>query len=414
MAYYENPPYYLTAYGIAVKHGFRGSEEEWLESLRGPKGDPVLWKAQYASEDALRKARPTGKAGDCCLVGTHLYWWDKPSGDWQDAGSWQGPQGERGLQGPPGETGKQGPPGPQGIQGERGEPGPRGCRGAKGDQGDKGDKGDKGDRGEAGAQGPRGCRGAKGDTGPAGPPGPKGDGLHIEDLTQEQLEAIKGPQGEPGPQGKQGERGEQGIQGEPGPQGRQGEQGPPGPQGEPGKGMTISGQYPAAGDIPDPQPGENYYIGTQPPYSVYTYLGDGKWADGGNLQGPPGVQGPQGEKGETGAQGPPGETGAQGRGLQSLVIDDKGQLHALYTDGTVQELTARGIRYVIRYRYRDDGKPAYGLDAERKKVVLETGNLSGAAEISLLVSGREYDAENMSFYGEDSPDGTILIKKMEE
>ncbi len=27
--------YYLTAYGIAVKHGFKGSEEEWLESLEG-------------------------------------------------------------------------------------------------------------------------------------------------------------------------------------------------------------------------------------------------------------------------------------------------------------------------------------------------------------------------------------------
>ena len=26
--------YYLTAYGIAVKHGFSGTEEEWLEALR--------------------------------------------------------------------------------------------------------------------------------------------------------------------------------------------------------------------------------------------------------------------------------------------------------------------------------------------------------------------------------------------
>ena len=28
--------YYYSAYGIAVKHGFTGTEEEWLESLRGP------------------------------------------------------------------------------------------------------------------------------------------------------------------------------------------------------------------------------------------------------------------------------------------------------------------------------------------------------------------------------------------
>ena len=29
--------YYITAYGIAVKHGFSGTEAEWLESLRGDK-----------------------------------------------------------------------------------------------------------------------------------------------------------------------------------------------------------------------------------------------------------------------------------------------------------------------------------------------------------------------------------------
>ena len=35
---YENPPYYITAYGLAVKRGFIGTEEEWLKSLRGPTG----------------------------------------------------------------------------------------------------------------------------------------------------------------------------------------------------------------------------------------------------------------------------------------------------------------------------------------------------------------------------------------
>ena len=34
------PPYYFTAYGIAVKHGFQGTEEQWLESLKGAQGDP--------------------------------------------------------------------------------------------------------------------------------------------------------------------------------------------------------------------------------------------------------------------------------------------------------------------------------------------------------------------------------------
>lgn len=34
--------YYLTAYGIAVKHGFVGTEAEWLESLTGAKGESVV------------------------------------------------------------------------------------------------------------------------------------------------------------------------------------------------------------------------------------------------------------------------------------------------------------------------------------------------------------------------------------
>ena len=53
--YYSQPSYYLTAYGIAVKHGFRGTEEEWLESLKGERGDPVIWKDQYSTEEELRQ-----------------------------------------------------------------------------------------------------------------------------------------------------------------------------------------------------------------------------------------------------------------------------------------------------------------------------------------------------------------------
>jgi hypothetical protein len=34
--------YYITAYGIAVKHGFQGTEEEWLKSLKGEGGEPIV------------------------------------------------------------------------------------------------------------------------------------------------------------------------------------------------------------------------------------------------------------------------------------------------------------------------------------------------------------------------------------
>ena len=34
--------YYITAYGIAVKHGFQGTEDEWLKSLKGDGGEPIV------------------------------------------------------------------------------------------------------------------------------------------------------------------------------------------------------------------------------------------------------------------------------------------------------------------------------------------------------------------------------------
>lgn len=38
----ERKEYYLSAYAIAVKHGFEGDAEAWLASLKGPKGDAYL------------------------------------------------------------------------------------------------------------------------------------------------------------------------------------------------------------------------------------------------------------------------------------------------------------------------------------------------------------------------------------
>ena len=32
---YEDPPYCITTYALAVKHGFQGTFEEWHESLKG-------------------------------------------------------------------------------------------------------------------------------------------------------------------------------------------------------------------------------------------------------------------------------------------------------------------------------------------------------------------------------------------
>ena len=110
----------LSAYEVAVKNGFRGSEAEWLESLRG---DP-------------------------------------------------GPAGERGPQGPAGVAGSKGPEGPAGAVGPAGPRGEQGERGPAGEKGDKGDPGESGPPGEVGPVGPRGEQGPAGVAGPAGPEGP--------------------------------------------------------------------------------------------------------------------------------------------------------------------------------------------------------------------------------------------------
>lgn len=41
--------YYITAYGIAVKHGFKGTEEEWLETLKGKDGAEI--EVRYNSSE---------------------------------------------------------------------------------------------------------------------------------------------------------------------------------------------------------------------------------------------------------------------------------------------------------------------------------------------------------------------------
>ena len=144
---YNNPPYYLSAYGLAVKHGFKGTEEEYLASLKGETG-------------------ATGPTG---------------------------PTGAQGPTGPIGETGPTGPVGPTGAAGAAGPTGPTGAPGQTGPAGEAGPTGPTGPTGETGATGPAGPLGptgpAGGPTGPTGPTGPAG---------------AAGPTGPTGPAGENG------------------------------------------------------------------------------------------------------------------------------------------------------------------------------------------------------------------
>lgn len=214
--FYGQGGYYMSAYGLAVRQGFKGTLDEWLASLQGMPG-----------KDGAQG--PPGKA----------FTYDDFTPE--QLAALTGPQGPQGPRGPKGEQGNQGPKGDAGtgldILGTYESVEALQAAVTNPQQGNMYNVGqsepynvymwDTTNGGEWLNQGQ--LQGAKGDTGPQGiqgPPGPQGE------------QGIQGPQGPPGPQGEQGEQGETGPQGPPGPQGEQGETGPQGPQG-PAGGLTI-------------------------------------------------------------------------------------------------------------------------------------------------------------------------------
>ena len=273
---------YFSAYGIAVKHGYTGTEEEWLASLKGDPGEPVVirfdqtsgqlqWKYQNEStwhdvlsleelqgalvsstiaqaqeaKDAAEAAQAAAEAASSASqeASEHMAYIGS-NGNWYQWSAGEGKMVDSGVkaQGPTGQTGPQGATGPQGVQGIQGK------------------------------------QGEKGETGATGAPGPQG---------------ATGPQGETGP------RGPQGLQGI---------------QGEPGKGLTISGYYATAqalaAAVTNPTAGDAYGVGTAEPYDIYIYDGvTSAWVNNGPLQG---AKGEKGDKGDTGAQGEPGKDGSPG------------------------------------------------------------------------------------------------------
>lgn len=141
----SNIKYYLSAYAIAVKHGYKGSETQWLESLVGPQGEKGT-PFTYADFTPAQLAALTG------------------------------PQGPKGDTGAPGAQGEEGDAFTYSdftaeqlaaLKGEKGDKGDTGATGATGATGPQGEKG------ATGAIGPQGPQGEKGDTGATGPQGPK-------------------------------------------------------------------------------------------------------------------------------------------------------------------------------------------------------------------------------------------------
>ena len=157
---YNNPPYYLSAYGLAVKHGFKGPEEAYLASLKGETGEtgPTGPTGTQGPTGPIGETGPTGPVG--------------PTGAAGAAGP-TGPTGAQGQTGPAGEAGPTGPTGPTGETGATGPAGPMGPTGPAG--GPTGPTGPTGPSGQAGAAGPTGPTGPSGAAGPTGPTGPAGE-----------------------------------------------------------------------------------------------------------------------------------------------------------------------------------------------------------------------------------------------
>lgn len=331
--------YYLSAYAIAVEHGFEGTEEDWLASLKGEKGDQgtgLDLRGLIASTDELPEPEES-IPGQAYLVGTEennvLWFFDENENQYRPAGP---------------------------LRGEMGPQGP------KGDKGDTGAQGPRGETGETGARGP------KGETGDTGAQGPKGDPFTYEDFTEEQLAALTGPQGEPGkdgtsftvkdryetleelkaehPTGQGGDAYAIGtaddniiyiwsesqndytpvgkLQGPAGPQGSQGPKGEPGTDGENG----------------------GYYIPSLDDSGNLSFTGSKAGmpdVQAKNIRGP---QGPKGETGEAGPQGPAGQDGADGatgpagRGITEVKYSSSTNLWTIsYSDGSNDQITGPAI-----------------------------------------------------------------------
>lgn len=387
-----------SAYDLAVENGFKGTEAEWLDSLKhGPQGP--AGKTGEQGKDGKNGLSAYEEAKAAGFIGTEAQWLASLRGP-------EGPQGPQGEPGQAGKDGKDGKTGPQGLPGKDGRDGKDGksayqeavdagfkgtetewlasLRGPEGPQGQPGKQGEPGQPGKDGATGPQGQPGKDGvtpklsfapvQTLPSGsqakadiedqgngnyvvtlsiPAGPKGETGGVNQVIKPDLNigtvttvaadqgaaasltktgetsyAINlsipaGPAGQRGIDGKDGKagadgksayelavakgfsgdldnwlaslRGPQGPQGEPGPAGKDGhdgsdgQQGPAGEPGQPGKDGDSAYQVAV----------KNGYQGTE-----------SQWLA--SLRGPEGPQGPQGEPGQSGKDGKDGQQGPQG------------------------------------------------------------------------------------------------------
>ena len=307
-------PQGLSAYEVAVKEGFEGTVEEWLESLhgevtfadltdtqkeslRGPAGrdgqDGAPGRDGRDGQDAVAAINPRGNwsaeetynKGDyitaddgnayVCQIDSSID--EKPEDNptiWQLLAL-------KGADGAPGRDGQDGKPGRDGQDGLPGANGLSNYQIAK-NNGFDGTEEEWLETLKSTVPGPEGKQGEKGE---------KGDPFLYEDFTPEQLAALVGPVG---PEGKEGKQGEQGIPGKDGEPGKDGAVGPQGERGEKGTTWFTGTANPNTNPDPNAEPREGDIFLNTTNGDVYKYNGS-TWVWGANFKGP---QGPAGENGK--------------------------------------------------------------------------------------------------------------------
>lgn len=101
-----------SAYEVALKEGFQGSLEQWLNSLKGEKGDDGAGFSivdEFETMAELLAKYPIGEIGYGYLIGTeiegkNLVIWDIKNNNYRDCGKFTGKDGEDGLDGKNGKS----------------------------------------------------------------------------------------------------------------------------------------------------------------------------------------------------------------------------------------------------------------------------------------------------------------------
>ena len=278
--------YYISAYSIARKNGFTGTEQEWLKSIEGSRGAdgapgepgaPIVIRDMYGTLDELRTAVTTPNLGDMYAVGTEsenvVYFWNGTA--WVGIGSVKGADGARG---------------------EKGDPGADGAPGAAGKDGTS----------------------ATISIGTV-TTGTAGSAAQVTNGGTESAAVLNFviPRGADGAQGEKGDTGAD---------------------------FRILGYYDTlsalTAAVTAPTAGDAYGVGTSEPYDIYVYDGvSGTWKNNGT------IQGPAGKDGEDGAAGAPGAAGADGVGISGVAFKETdasgNNVYTItLTNGTTYDFTA--------------------------------------------------------------------------